>query len=77
MTRIEGGTFAQCSSLTSVVIPDSVANIWDDSFHNCSSLTSITFKGTVAQWNAIEKGNDWNSDVPATEVVCSDGKAEL
>ena len=69
--------FQNCTSLTSIEIPDSVTSIGEDAFYRCTGLTSITFEGTVDQWNAITKGPSWNNDVPATEVTCSDGTVPL
>jgi hypothetical protein len=43
----------------------------------CVSLNSIIFKGTKTQWEAIEKGANWNFGVPATVVHCSDGDVAL
>ena len=77
VTSIGDQAFYLCDSLTSVVIPDSVTSIDSWAFWECSSLTSITFTGTVQQWNDIIKDFDWNSDVPATVVVCSDGTVTL
>ena len=77
VTSIGEWAFANCTSLTSVVIGDSVTSIGYRAFYSCDSLTSITFKGTVAEWNAISKGTDWRENVPATEVVCSDGKVAI
>ena len=74
VTSIGYRAFTGCESLTSVVIGNSVTSIGDYAFYNCSCLTSITFNGTKAQWNAIEKGGNWNYGVPAEEVVCSDGE---
>lgn len=37
----------------------------------------IAFAGTKEEWNQTEKATDWNYGVPATKVVCSDGKAAL
>ena len=65
--------FYLCESLRSIEIPESVTFIGFDAFYECTSLNSITFKGTMEQWNAIVKEYDWNIDIPATYVQCSDG----
>lgn len=70
--------FAYYDILTSITIPASVTSIGGYAFYECTGLTTITFKGTVAQWNAITfEGNDWNYNVPATIVTCSDGTVSL
>ena len=77
VTRIAEKTFDECKSLTSIVIPDSVTSIRESAFQDCSSLTTITFNGTKAQWNRIELGEDWNDNVPARVVHCTDGDVEI
>ena len=77
VTSIGGNAFCYCTSLTSITIPDSVTSIGNYAFQNCASLTSITFEGTIAQWNAIEKNYSWKYNVPATQVVCSNGTVAL
>lgn len=72
---IGGGAFKSCTELTSISIPNSVTSIGYYAFGWCNGLTSITFNGTIAQWNAILKGELWKVGVPATEVVCTDGTA--
>ncbi len=56
--------FSGCGRLTSIDIPDSVKSIGNYAFQHCTGLTSIKFRGTEAEWNAIEKGEDWNLRVP-------------
>ena len=73
VTSIGDYAFYGCSKLMAITIPDSVTSIGDGVFKGCTSLTSITFNGTTAQWKAISKGSEWNKNVPATDVYCTDG----
>ena len=47
MTTIRAKAFYDCSSLTSVIIPDNVISIGYDAFYGCSSLTSVTIPDSV------------------------------
>ncbi len=76
-TNIGSYAFFGCSNITNVIIPDSVTSIGESAFYGCDKLAEIQFTGTVAQWNAITKGDYWKSGVPAKKVICSDGEVAL
>ena len=80
VTSIGSSAFSDCEALASVTIPSSITSIGDGAFKDCVVLTKITFNGTVEQWNAIDLDNsplDWNHNIPATVVICSDGTVEI
>ena len=50
---IAGGAFEDCTSLTSVTIPNSVTSIGVAAFLDCSSLTSVTIPNSVTSIGAL------------------------
>ena len=64
--------FASCN-VTKVTILNGVTSIGERAFSRCRDLTSIHFQGTIAQWNAISKGSDWNNNTGSYTVHCTDG----
>jgi hypothetical protein len=77
ITVIKDYAFCHCSNLISVTILAGVITIGNSAFEKSNTLESINFEGTTAQWNSIVKGTNWNYEVPATHVHCTDGDVAL
>ena len=77
VTMISSHTFESCENLLSVVIGKGVTDIFYEVFAGCRALASITYNGTMEQWEQIDFAeDDWNAEVPATVVHCTDGDVE-
>ena len=63
VTKIGAIAFAGCSSLTEIIIPGTVTEIGFSAFLGCTALNDIKFKGTEEQWNAVKKGDSWDSNI--------------
>ena len=72
VTSIGDWAFRDCTSLTSVTVPDSVTSIGDYAFDGCSNLKSVNYSGTKSQWKAITIGSD-NYCLTHAFIKCADG----
>ena len=82
LCTIESNAFNGCSSLETIIFPKTLTVVKARAFENCTSLNNVVFNGSIQEWNAITF-KDHNGycyhfhNVPATQVHCSDGLAEL
>lgn len=75
VTAIGISAFGHCENLAAVTISTSVTKLGDQAFIQ-SGITDITYNGTKAQWEAIEKGNSWDSYVGSYTIHCTDENIE-
>lgn len=71
--RIGNYALADNPTLTRVTMYYGTESIGDYCLANCPALAEIVFNGTVEQWNAIEKGENWDLGTDNYTVICSDG----
>ena len=77
VTTIGSDAFHGCEGITAVTIPESVTKIDARAFQRCISLETIYFTGTMAQWNEIQKSNDWAANAKlGFKIVCDDGEIQ-
>ena len=67
VTHISSYAFADCTSLTSVTIPNSVTSIGEAAFWGCSSLSSVTIPNSVT---SIAEGTFDDSGIYNDEPNC-------
>ena len=63
----------ECPSLESIYVPSGVKSIGRYAFYCTNFLKMISFGGTCDEWEAISKGERWDVNTGAYDVVCADG----
>ena len=69
---IHNEVFSGCSALKEVSIPSGLTWINVDSFKGCNNLKEIEFKGTLEEWEKIEKRTP-NEDLNRILIKCTNG----
>ena len=69
-------SFGDCINLAEIQLPRSVSFIGSRSFDGCQKLVTIYYSGTVEEWDAIEKGRDFDVGSGYYTVYASDGECK-
>ena len=73
ITSIGPLPFDGCKELMTVVIPRSVVRFEEQVFYK--NVYSVEYAGTMAEWEAIEKEDNWRSgNSTLYTVICTDGR---
>ena len=59
-------------TIATVKLSKTLTKIGDNAFADCTALATIVFDGTKAEWEAIEKGEDWNLNMVSYTIDCTD-----
>ena len=75
---IGNSAFYDCWRLKKVTIPDSVTQIEGRAFALCYKLTTIIYKGTVEQWEQMQRESNWlEGNEKVKKIVCKNGTVTL
>ncbi|MBR6967128.1 MAG: leucine-rich repeat protein, partial [Ruminococcus sp.] len=60
ITSIGDNTFAGMSTLSSIVIPETVKSVGEDAFSDCKELVDVGYEGSESEWKdvSVGKGNE-------------------
>ena len=72
--EIHESAFENSQEFTFAQMTTSIEKIENNAFKNCPNLKYIVYSGTIEQWDAIEKGTDWDAGTGNYTVYCSDGE---
>ncbi len=73
VTVLGSNTLRGYTALESVTLPASLMRLEDHALAQCERLSLIVFEGDRAAWEALEKGEAWDEDLPRGYTVrCSD-----
>lgn len=74
VTTIAYQAFYDCDSIEKVYLTNSITKFDVAAFWHCDNLTEFYFDGTVEEWNAINKGANWDRGLNGYTVYCTDGE---
>ena len=71
---IEPGAFGFNEFIHELYIPKSVSYIYGGILYNSPNLTTIRYRGTIEEWDSINKYSNWDEGSPEYTIYCTDGQ---
>ena len=65
--------FGRCYSIQEIVIHKDITDIASGGLYDCAYLQDIYYKGTKAEWDAIQKVGYWDAGTGDYILHCTDG----
>ena len=76
--EMKQGAFARCRNLEEMNLGNNLRKIGVWVFSDCPKLKEINFKGTIQEWNSVEKNSGWKTgNTQINKIVCTDGEINL
>ena len=72
VTAIGDNAFDGGENIEEVILPKKIDFIGASAFAGCTNLTDLNYKGTVEQWNSINKNEGWKDNVEIYYIHCTD-----
>ena len=79
---LSGYLFTSCPNLSGVTLAKTVTKICSHWMNYCETLSEITYEGSLAEWDVVEKQDNWDGNTGQNnphgldKVICSDGFME-
>ena len=72
--EIGDNAFLNNDHVAELDLPRTLVRIGSAAFYGCGNLKTVRYDGTVAQWEAVSKGDLWRGGAQF-QVLCTDGEA--
>lgn len=73
LVNVGASNFQGCTNLVKVSMAKNFPKIQNRLFYGCTALKDIFYGGTMADWEVIEKGTEWDANTGEYTIHCSDG----
>ncbi|MCR5348150.1 MAG: leucine-rich repeat domain-containing protein, partial [Bacilli bacterium] len=77
LETIEENVFSGCKSLSKLVFPSTIRSIGTWIAYGAVDLTEATYRGSVEEWEAMEKDDEWHYRTSCAVVHCQNGDVLL